>query len=493
MLPGLDFKNRLILFFILIAVIPIAALSAVSTITIIKFKDHVASVHDGLVTNIAVLSVNKADLLGIKSDLIQYSNTADEGLKGASISHALSLKDRIAGSAGAYKTVEELPGEFLPVEGHDLSAISADETVLVERIGQEWASYSEQLEELGVLSTDPSFSLQADAEARRLVPVTDQLVASYDQLIAVNSQIGEASRAQSQQVMQLAFFYGSLAASISAAAATAAAILVSKRVVLGDLVTKSKLELVETTLRDLIGGGADALVEMIKSQMQEGKPRPAAEIPSAVVQSESEDVIIGKKKAKAFIDEDDPAAAAGRPAWIFAEDKPKAKVSAFKEEEEEKAEQKSDYRGKLVILNTTKFGPAAKALDELLSGNDTVVLTRRGSNVYRKAKGKAAVCVLAQSAEAKDGERVIPTDSEEKIAKEIESLIKQNPNSTVLIDSATELIYTLGFEKAFSLLRRVSEAVSSYEGAGAVVLMNKKAHETRMVEAIADIANESID
>jgi hypothetical protein len=479
------------LFFILIAVIPIAALSAVSTVTIIKFKDHVASVHDGLVTNVAVLSVNKGDLLGIKSDLIQYSSTADEGLKGASISHALSLKDKIAGTAGAYKTIEELPGEFLPVEGYDLSAISADETVLVQRVEQEWASYSEQLEELGVLSTDSSFSQQADSEARRLVPVTDQLVASYDELIAVNGQIGEASRAQSQQVMQLAFFYGSLAASISAAAATAAAILVSKRVVLGDLVTKSKLELVETTLRDLIGGGADALVEMIKSQMQEGKPRPVADIPSAVVQAESEDVIIGKKKAKAFIDEDDPAAAAGRPAWVFAEEKPKAKSSAFKEEDE--PEPKSDYRGKLVILDTAKFGPAAKALDGLLSGNGTVVLTRRGSNVYRRAKGKATLCVLAQSAEARDGERVIPTDSEEKIAREIESLIKQNPDSTVLIDSATELIYTLGFEKAFSLLRRVSEAVSSYEGAGAVVLMNKKAHETRMVEAITNIANESID
>jgi hypothetical protein len=210
-----------------------------------------------------------------------------------------------------------------------------------------------------------------------------------------------------------------------------------------------------------------------------------------VVQAESEDVIIGKKKAKAFIDEDDPAAAAGRPAWVFAEEKPKAKSSAFKEEDE--PEPKSDYRGKLVILDTAKFGPAAKALDGLLSGNGTVVLTRRGSNVYRRAKGKATLCVLAQSAEARDGERVIPTDSEEKIAREIESLIKQNPDSTVLIDSATELIYTLGFEKAFSLLRRVSEAVSSYEGAGAVVLMNKKAHETRMVEAITNIANESID
>ncbi len=492
----MDFKNRLILFFILIAVIPIAALSAVSTITIIEFKDHVASVHDGLVTNVAILYANKGDLLGIRSDLIHYSSVGDPGQKSDSMSHALSLKDSIDATAGSYKTIEDLPGQFLPVEGYDLSKISADETVLVQRIGQEWDSYSEQVENLAILSTDPSFSQQADAEARRLVAATDQLVASYDELIAVNGQIAEASRAQSQQVMQLAFSYGSLAAAISAAAATAAAILVSKRVVLGDLVRMSKMELVETTLRDLIGGGADALVEMIRSQMQEGKPRPAADIPSAVVQTESEDVIIGKKKAKAFIDEDDPAAAAGRSAWVFAEDRPKPQVraGAFKEEEEEPAP-KSDYRGKLVILNASKFGPAAKALDELLSGNGTIVLTRRGSNVYLRAKGKTTVCVLAQSAgpEGKSGERVIQTDSEEKIAREIESLIKENPNSTMLIDSATELIYTLGFEKAFTLLRRVSEAVSSYEGAGAVVLMNKKAHESRMVEAITNIANESID
>ncbi len=492
----MDFKNRLILFFILIAVIPIAALSAVSTVTILEFKNHTASVHDGLVSNMAILSANKADLYGIKADLIQYSSTGDSDQRSTSISHTLLLRNNIAATTGNYKAIEELPGEFLPVEGHDLSKISADETVLLQRIEQEWAEYSQQLDDLAILSTDPSFSQQSGAEARRLIVVTDQLVASYDELIAVNGQIGDASRAQSQEVMRLAFFYGSLAASISAAAATAAAILVSKRVVLGDLVTKSKLELVETTLRDLIGGGADALVEMIKSQMQEAKPRPAADIPSAIVQTESEDVIIGKKKAKAFIDEDDPAAAAGRPAWVFAEDKPKpeARAGAFREEEEEPVP-KNDYRGKLVILNSSKFGPAAKALDELLSGNGTIVVTRRGSNVYRRAKGKTVVCVLAQSSgsENRNGERVIPADSEEKIARELESLIKQNPNSTMLIDSATELIYTLGFEKAFSLLRRVSEAVSSYEGAGAVVLMNKKAHESRMVEAITNIANESID
>jgi hypothetical protein len=83
--------------------------------------------------------------------------------------------------------------------------------------------------------------------------LNDRLVESYDALVELNTQIGDASREQSQQVMQVAFFYGGLASALSAACATAAAILVSKRVVLGDLVRMSKLDLIETTLRDLIG------------------------------------------------------------------------------------------------------------------------------------------------------------------------------------------------------------------------------------------------
>jgi hypothetical protein len=43
--PNLDYKNRMILFFILIAIIPIAALSAVFTTTVIKFKEEISPIY----------------------------------------------------------------------------------------------------------------------------------------------------------------------------------------------------------------------------------------------------------------------------------------------------------------------------------------------------------------------------------------------------------------------------------------------------------------
>jgi hypothetical protein len=137
----------------------------------------------------------------------------------------------------------------------------------------------------------------------------------------MNVQIGDALRERSLQTIQIAFIYGGFAAAVSAASATAAAIMVSKRVVLGDLVRMTKLELIETTLRDLIGGGADALLTMIKTQMSEEQPqRPVADVTTAVVPSQ-DDIVIGAAKkeeqpqstggTKAFVEDYEPLAAAG--------------------------------------------------------------------------------------------------------------------------------------------------------------------------------------
>jgi hypothetical protein len=63
----------MILFFILIATIPIAALSAVFSFTVIKFKEEMSAVYEGFVPNLAILSKNKSDLSAIRSDLIQFT------------------------------------------------------------------------------------------------------------------------------------------------------------------------------------------------------------------------------------------------------------------------------------------------------------------------------------------------------------------------------------------------------------------------------------
>jgi hypothetical protein len=481
----LDFKNRLILFFILIAVIPIAALSAVFTLTVIEFKEQISNVYSGFVSNMDILQKNKGDLLNIRTDLTQYAGAANLQQKAAAISQMKELKDDMAKSLGEYKKIQDLPGGFRtpgiiiqPVSSFNVAKLATDENLLVSRIGQQWKDYGTKVDDLAILSTDPTFASQASASATQLVTMTDKLVESYNALIALNTDIGNASKEQSQLEMQAAFFYGGIASAISAACATAAAILVSKRVVLGDLVRMSKLELVETSLRDLIGGGADALVAMVKSQMTEeegGEPVPRkAEAPSAVVSSESEDVIIGKARVK-------PAEPAAPSEALVGEEAPRA-IGL-------------DCKGKLLILNAgNRLSPnASAALDSIFEEKNLVVLTRKGSNVYHRAQGQSTVYVLAQSAPPGAKEPSIPLLDEARLAQAIEGIMRENPSAIVLVDSATELIYTLGFEQVFSFLRKISEAVSSYENSGVVILINKKAHEPRVIEALGNVANELVD
>jgi hypothetical protein len=475
----------MILFFILIAIIPIAALSAVFSFTVIKFREEMSIVYEGFVPNLAILSKNKSDLSAIRSDLVQFTSTSGDQ-KTAWVMHMLELKSGIDGSMDDYKRIEDLPKAFdqpfgfvFPVDSFNVSKLASDETLLVSDINRQWSAYSSRVEDLSILVSDSSFSVQANAEAGQLTTQADRLISSYDSLYSVNVQIGDALWERSLQTMQLAFLYGGFAPAISAAAATAAAILVSKRVVLGDLVRMTKMELIETTLRDLIGGGADALLTMIKTQMSEEQPqRPVAEVATAVVPSQEDIVIGGAKKeeqlqgaggTKAFVEEYEPLAAAGQ-----------------------------ELKGKLVMINyggNSRPSPQATwTMSQIFEAPKLILPTRRGSNFYHQAQGKYAVCVLGDPAQdgEKAGERVVPSADEAKLGQAVEELVRENPASTVLVDNATEPIYTLGFEKVFSLLRKMAD-VMAYEDSSVVVLINKKAHEPRMIEAIGNISNKFID
>lgn len=473
----------MILFFILIAIIPIAALSAVFSFTVIKFREEMSVVYQGFVPNLAILSKNKADLADIRSDLVQFTSAQGDPQKSAHISHMLELKFGIDMSMDEYKRIEDLPNAFdrpfdflIPVDSFNVSELASDESLVEADINQQWSSYSSRIEDLTILASNPSFSEQANVEARQLMPLTDSLISSYDSLYAINLQIGDALRERSLQTMQLAFLYGGLASAISAASATAAAILVSKRVVLGDIVRMTKLELVETTLRDLIGGGADALLAMVKTQMSKEPTREVGEVATAVVPS-NEDIIIGASKKE-------PASQAG--------------TRAFVEDYEPLAAAGQELKGKLIMINysgNSRVSPQATwTLSQLFEASNLILVTRRGSNFYHQVQGKYAVCVLGDTAkECKPGERVLPAGDEVGLARGLEELVNENTASTLLIDNATELIYTLGFDTTFGLLRKLAEVVSTYEDSSVVVLINKKAHEPRMTEALSNVSNMFID
>ena len=161
-----------------------------------------------------------------------------------------------------------------------------------------------------------------------------------------------------------------------------------------------------------------------------------------------------------------------------------------------------------MLLNTSaylnreeKLTQAFQILDSFFSTaindkNSLVVMTRRGSNLYYRARNKegAQVYVLSASAQSPlhtsdEGLLVISLNQTPILLEAARRTLEENPSATIILDNATEFIHTLGFEKAFSLLRSIAEVASSYPRSHIVVLINVRAHERSEVESIANIAN----
>lgn len=83
----------------------IAALSAVFTITVIEFNEHLSTVYSGFVTDLDVLSRSEGDLLARKSDLVQYISTQDARTRSANIAGVKALKSNFASISQGYKKI----------------------------------------------------------------------------------------------------------------------------------------------------------------------------------------------------------------------------------------------------------------------------------------------------------------------------------------------------------------------------------------------------
>jgi hypothetical protein len=127
-------------------------------------------------------------------------------------------------------------------------------------------------------------------------------------------------------------------------------------------------------------------------------------------------------------------------------------------------------------------------------------MTRKGSNLYYRVRNKAGALIYILSASAQsplhtseEGLLVISLSQTPILLEATRRTLEENPSATIILDNATEFIHTLGFEKAFSLLRSISEVASSYPRSHIVVLINTRAHERSAIESIANIANVFIE
>jgi hypothetical protein len=255
----------------LIAIIPIFALSAVSAYTVLKFRDQLSNMYFGVNLNQVTLQEGDQYLQSTKISLLQYSASSSPSQQSAAISDLDTDSKAFIKTFAEYKKVSTFPIQVEFVNSDNIDQLIQNEEQLLMRINSGWNQYHDKLRDLTILSKDPSFRQTGQATAAQALDMVDDLEGSYQELIVLNSDLARISYEASSTVVQLAYFYVSIAAAISAASATGAAILVSKRVILGDLVKKTKVEMVETTLRDLLGEGADLILEVVKKEIPEGK------------------------------------------------------------------------------------------------------------------------------------------------------------------------------------------------------------------------------
>jgi hypothetical protein len=229
-------------------------------------------------SNQAVLVEGNRNLQTTKINLLQYVGSDNSNNQAIAISELESNSNTFVESFGEYKrgsfenldTISDSPVN-INFNIENIEKTAADEEQILAQIDSQWVEYHDKINDLVILSQDPNFRQTSLTTARSALTLYDDLEVSYQNLVDLNSEIAKISYETSTDVIQLSYFYLTLAAAVSAAFATGAAILVSKRVILGDLVKKTKIELVETTLRDLLGEGADLILEVVKKETTEGK------------------------------------------------------------------------------------------------------------------------------------------------------------------------------------------------------------------------------
>jgi hypothetical protein len=225
----------------------------------------------GVSVNQANLQDGNRALQSTKIDLLQYIGSQSNNQQASAIAGLDRDSNAFSKYFGSYKKVSTFPIKIEFVANRDIDRIILNEEGVLSRIDSKWNEYQAELKDLIILSKDPSFRQSGQIEAAKALAIFDDVEASYQDLITLNIDLGKASYEASNTVLQLAYFYEVIAASVSAACATGAAILVSKRVILGDLVNKTKIEMIETTLRDLVGEGADLILEIVKKEIPTAK------------------------------------------------------------------------------------------------------------------------------------------------------------------------------------------------------------------------------
>lgn len=439
-------RTFLVLLFTLIALIPILTLSIISVYSISRLQEQISNIYYGALLIQVGLNDGNAQLLQMRLNVQRYILTDNITEKHLLSNNIQQAEDKFTQTLFGYKRITDFPIQIIILNTRGQDYLIPYEASLVNQVHKNWQNYRTERDNTLALSNENKTAQAVSdfdgPEANKF----DQLLLTYQKIVDLNTVIAKIMFDESISVVQWAIIYDIVASAVSAAAAVTAAMLLSKRLT-----------------------------------------PPLAEIERRA-----------KKEIEKFVKTS---------STLQTKTKSNEKGSSIQDSSELQHEM-SDSQGPLMLLNTSGYlnreenlTQSFQILESFFSNatsnkNSLVVMTRRGSNLYYKTRNKegAQVYVLSASAQSplhtsEEGLLVISLNQTPILLEAVRRTLEENPSATVILDNATEIIHTLGFEKAFSLLRSIAEVASSYSKSHIVVLINVRAHERNQVESIANIAN----
>lgn len=439
-------RTFLVLLFTLIALIPILTLSIISVYSISRLQEQISNIYYGALLIQVGLNDGNAQLLQMRLNVQRYILTDNITEKHLLSNNIQQAEDKFTQTLFGYKRITDFPIQIIILNTRGQDYLIPYEASLVNQVHKNWQNYRTERDNTLALSNENKTAQAVSdfdgPEANKF----DQLLLTYQKIVDLNTVIAKIMFDESISVVQWAIIYDIVASAVSAAAAVTAAILLSKRLT-----------------------------------------PPLAEIERRA-----------KKEIEKFVKTS---------STLQTKTKSNEKGSSI-QDSSELQHGMSDSQGPLMLLNTSGYlnreenlTQSFQILESFFSNatsnkNSLVVMTRRGSNLYYKTRNKegAQVYVLSASAQSplhtsEEGLLVISLNQTPILLEAVRRTLEENPSATIILDNATEIIHTLGFEKAFSLLRSIAEVASSYSKSHIVVLINVRAHERNQVESIANIAN----
>ena len=462
-------KAVLVLYFIIISLIPVSLLSAISFISLSKLEQNVANLYFGTVTIITSLSDGHKDLVEMRLDMGRFISAQGEPERQKILAHMEQDENGFLRTLIGYKKIDDFPLQIEILESRGMGNLTSYEDSLLTRVNSDWQDYQAERNKVIALA---SAGQTEEATAYSNTVTADKfsrLVSTYNEIVDLNNQLASIMYDESRSVVQQAFMYEIIASVSSAAFASAAALLASRK-----------------------------LAPSVDEMQQQARKKIERFISEGRLYSEKSADNNRQKEVAA-----DAAFAKPAPS---ATDAQRPRVAELAEKGPMVLLHFSQYEDSRRFVEEGQGAPNKTTADLLLDyylakqstvagkRSNLVLITKRSSNLYPIGRSSGSTMYILSSssqepiATADDG-LVISISQTSLILEAIKRTLQESPDSVIILDNITELVHRLGFDRVFSLVQSISDAVSTQLASRVIILVNANAHPPSEVEAIATICN----